>query len=48
MKKILIKRLEKKYKLKKDFIKRISREDFTVIDIFKIKYYLWKGLRKKV
>lgn len=46
MKKLYIKHLSKKYNLKKEFIKRILKNDFKFIDIIKINYYLRKGVRK--
>lgn len=45
LKQLLIKYISKKYNLRNDFIKRISRKDFNIIDILKINIYLKRSFK---
>ena len=42
MKKIIVKHIQKKYNLKEEFVKRILKKDFNIIDILKIDFILNK------
>lgn len=48
IKQLLIKYMSKKYNLRNDFIKRISKNDFSIIDILKINIYLKKTSKNSI